>query len=233
MRTIQVPIQTARIQPQMDLHVRQVGDWVIFAGLVPESEAECRRMAATFWDESQSNGKLARKGAIVNPLAVSMDRYTEWWPDEDALDNIDTTALKNLGVGEIEWHGALFSTKDPLHAGYHRGDGQWRVGDKTWSWRQAIEALMADAGLNEDSENFMSARIRAATEYGQGVIKIHRQILKGDVYGVVAYAARRSDFKRQEDFDHEVWGFVGRQHARASIIDALDEVERSVARPAS
>lgn len=229
MKTIGIPLQAARLRIQSGLRAVETDTHVVFGGLIEESDGELRRIYDEFWEPGRCNGVLVHKdGFAQHPLAVDVGRNKQWHPDMDALENIDCNALGELGVGEIRWFGALGSVVTPLHAGYRRKGGEWVTGPGNWEWRQAIDGLMAEAGIKPGDAKFLEARVRAAKQYAERVMAEAKKIKGGDVYGVVVYAVPHGASSRAEEFDHEVWGHVGREWAEQALEDAISEVASQV-----
>ena len=218
MFAIPVPLDVARIRPQLEIRVAKAGSHTVFGGLVPEDEGSCRYLEREFWKPGHCNGRLASIEGATR-FSVPYSRTKVWEPDADSLDNIDCQALEAMGAGEVKWFGAAGSMRDPLHAGFKLANGNWNLGENHWSWREAIQALMQSAGIQGNTPAFLAARSAAAAAYGKAVLAEVRRIRAGEVFGVVVYAAVPGCTRRSDNLDFEVWGHVGKDWA----IQALDE----------
>lgn len=231
MFAIPVPLEVARIRPELEIRVADAGGYTVFGGLVAEQEAERRYLEKEYWGSGCANGFLSPRGSVLPDMAVPYGKTKVWQPDADALENIDCQALAAMGVGEVKWFGALGSESSPLHAGFRLMDGDWQQGAHLWSWRDAIEQLMAVAGINVTDPAFQQERRKAAIPYGESVLNEYRKIRRGEVFGVVVYVARPGLTRRHEQFDFEVWGHVGKDWAVQALNEAMANTASRAANP--
>lgn len=230
MKKLEIPLETARIRPSSNLQVIEDENWLVFGGLVEEGKAVCQMEEQEFFEEGRSNGRLVRvrPDTPTHELSVEHGYGKRWEPDQDALNNIDATTLRILGVGTVSWAGALCSATNPLHAVYSHKEGPVQAGSRKWTWRQAIEALMEAEGLRANDETFLATRRKTAIEYGNAVLKQYRCIRRGQVYGVVVYAIKKGSHKRDQDFDLELWGHIGKEYAIEALNESLTAVMASI-----
>lgn len=140
-----------------------------------------------------------------------------WVPDEDALDNIRSSALHQIGVGQVRWFGAAGSETDPLHARYTLDGGTTWVGEgKAWSWKAALDAMVAAHGKVSRKE-LDAVMEQQARNYCRGILEEFNAWANGDVHGIVIYVIDRTTGERIEELDEEVWGFVGSQYAEEEL----------------
>lgn len=202
------------------------------ADLFSESEAEA------CWDEAFAAGEV---GA---PLAVPLDIYEHsgiaysvsgtgmncrwdtshaaavWVPDDDAIDNIRSNVLSELGIGQVAWFGALGSETDPLHARFTLDGSTWVGEGKGWKWREALDQMVAASSKPIDRKALDSMMNAKAVEYCKGVLEEYNDWVNGNVYGVLCYVIDRSTGRIIKDEEAESWGYLGSQHAE----DELDAI---------
>lgn len=202
------------------------------ADLFSESEAEI------CWDEALAAGEIG------NPLAVPLDIFEHggilysltgtgtqcrwdtsraaavWVPDDDAVDNIRSSALSELGLGKVAWFGACGSETDPLHARYSL-DGETWVGEGMgWKWREAQSQLIGASPKAFDPKELDSVMQAKAVEYCKGLLSEYNDWINGNVYGVVCYVIDRSTGQVLDGEADECWGYIGQESAEAEL-DAL------------
>lgn len=202
------------------------------AELFSESEAEA------CWDEAFAAGEVG------NPLAVPLDIYEHsgiaysvsgtgmncawdtsraaavWVPDDDAIDNIRSSVLSELGIGQVAWFGALGSETDPLHARFTLDGSTWVGEGKGWKWREALDQMVAASSKPIDRKALDSMMYAKAVEYCKGVLEEYNDWVNGNVYGVLCYVIDRSTGRIIKDEEAESWGHLGSQHAE----DELDAI---------
>lgn len=202
------------------------------ADLFSESEAEA------CWDEAFAAGEVG------NPLAVPLDIYEHsgiaysvsgtgmncawdtssaaavWVPDDDAIDNIRSNVLSELGIGQVAWFGALGSETDPLHARFTLDGSTWVGEGKGWKWREALDQMVAASSKTIDRKALDSMMNAKAVEYCKGVLEEYNDWVNGNVYGVLCYVIDRSTGRIIKDEEAESWGYLGSQHAE----DELDAI---------
>lgn len=223
------PLHLARLQPTQDLHFLIEEDCIVFGGLIPESPDFCRMLEKDYWKAGSCNGVILKVDRpvsdVMQAMSVPVGKTKRWVPDGESLDNIEATALKIAGIGEIGWRGSLGSPDNPLEAIFTRNGVTTGEGNR-WSWRDAVNGLMAKAS-DKDLERFSVARIEAAHAYGKAVLETAAQIRRGDVYGVVAYAAPVNGKARIENLDVEEWELVGRAYALETLKQTLQDVAKA------
>ncbi|WP_126448015.1 hypothetical protein [Sulfuricystis multivorans] len=202
------------------------------ADLISESEVEA------CWDEAFSAGEVG------NPLAIPLDIYEHggfaysvsgtgmnclwdtsraaavWVPDQDAIDNILSNVLSELGIGQVAWFGALGSETDPLHARFTLDGSTWVGEGKGWKWREALDQMVAASSKPIDRKALDSLMNAKAVEYCNGVLEEYNDWVNGNVYGVLCYVIDRSTGRIIEDEADESWGYLGIKHAK----DELNEI---------
>lgn len=189
------------------------------------------------WEEARG------QGLVGNPLAIPLDIYEHggiaysvsgtgmscqfdtsraaavWVPDEDAIDNIRSAVLAELGIGRVQWFGAVGSSTDPLHACYTLDGESWHGSSDRWSWREALDRLVAASPKRLAPGQVDALMYAKAREYCRGVLEEYSAWVNGEVYGVVVYVIDRETGDRIDEHDHECWGFIGSEYAE-------DELER-------
>lgn len=221
-----IPLHACRLKPELMLKMMSFGDLVLLGGLIREEAAECRQLEREFWTSFSGNGRLVRPDAPPNALSLRVSMRETWVPDDEAMENIDAQALSDMGVGLVRWYGSAPYT---LYAGYSLTKGEQNVkGPQSWSFREALEAMMSDAGVSRLDPEFRKAQQAAAMRYGQSVISELKKIRKGDVYGVVVYAISLKKGQALEEFSSECWGHIGKEYAESALVDAMGEVSRSL-----
>ncbi len=202
------------------------------ADLFSETEAEA------CWNEALAAGDLG------NPLAIPLDIYEHsgiaysvsgtgmncrwdtsraaavWVPGDDAVDNILSNVLSEMGIGQVAWFGASGSTTDPLHARYSLDGSTWVGEGKGWKWRDALDQLVVASSKLIDRKELDSKIAAAAVKYCNGVLEEYNDWVNGNVYGVLCYVIDRSTGKVIKDDEAECWGYLGSQHAESEL-DAL------------
>jgi len=202
------------------------------ADLFSESKAEA------CWDEAFAAGEVG------SPLAVPLDIYEHsgtaysvsgtgmncawdtsraaavWVPDDDAIDNIRSNVLSELGIGQVAWFGALGSETDPLHARFTLDGSTWVGEGKGWKWREALDQMVAASSMFIDRKALDSLMNAKAVEYCKGVLEEYNDWVNGNVYGVLCYVIDRSTGRIIKDEEAESWGHLGSQHAE----DELDAI---------
>lgn len=223
------PLHLARLQPTQDLHFLVEEGCIVFGGLIPESPDFCRMLEKDYWKAGSGNGVILKAdqavSEVMQAMSVPVGKTRRWVPDMESLDNIEATALKNAGIGEIRWRGSLGSPDNPLEAVFTRNGVTNGEGNR-WSWRDAVNGLMARMS-GQEADRFQVARIEAAHAYGKAVLETAAQIRRGDVYGIVAYAAPVSGKARIEKLDVEEWELVGRKYALETLNQTLMELARA------
>lgn len=223
------PLHLARLQPTQDLHFLIEEDCIVFGGLIPESPDFCRMLEKDYWKAGSCNGVILKVDRpvsdVMQAMSVPVGKTKRWVPDGESLDNIEATALKIAGIGEIGWRGSLGSPDNPLEAIFTRNGVTTGEGNR-WSWRDAVNGLMAKAS-DKELERFSVARIEAAHAYGKAVLETAAQIRRGDVYGVVAYAAPLGGKARIEKLDVEEWELVGRKYALETLKQTIADVAKA------
>ena len=197
--------------------------------LFSESETE------VCWDEAFAAGEVG------NPLAIPLDIYEHggiaysvtgtgmncrwdsssaaavWVPDSDAIDNIRSSVLSELGIGRIAWFGACGSNTDPLHAKFTLDGSAW-VGDgKGWKWREALDHMVAASSKVIDEKELNALMYAKAVNYCKGVLEEYNDWANGNAYGVVCYVIDRSTGCAIKDEDSETWGYLGNQYAEDEL----------------
>lgn len=199
------------------------------ADLFSESEAE------ECWEEAHAAGEVG------HVLAIPLDIYEHggvaysvtgtgmncrwdtsraaavWVPDDDAIDNIRSHVLSELGIGKVAWFGALCSDTEPLHARYTLDGSTWVGEGKGWKWRDALDKLVAASPKAIEPKELDSLLYAKAVEYCKGILEEYNDWVNGNAYGVVAYVIDRSTGRRLEDEDNECWGYLGQQHAEEEL----------------
>lgn len=203
------------------------------ADLFTESQVEA------CWDEACSAGEIG------NPFAVELDIYEHggvaysvsgtgmqcrwdtsrggavWVPDEDALDNIKSSVLSELGIGEVKWFGACGSETDPLNARYSLDGENWIGEGMGWKWREAQDQMIKASSAKVSPEKLKSLMQAEAVRYCKSILEDYNNWANGYAYGVVMYVIDRETGERIEADDDECWGYLGSQCAE-------DELESSM-----
>lgn len=226
---LSLPLHLARLAPSQDLHFLVEEDCIVFGGLIQESPDFCRMLEKDYWKKGACNGAILKASAPIAPelqaLTVPVGKTRVWVPDEEALDGIDATALYMSGIGEVTWKGALGSKENPLEAVIQRNGVTYGEGQQ-WIWRHAVDTLMREVSPQEQAR-VQAARIEAAHTYGKAVLETAAQLRRGDVYGVVVYAAPINGKHRIEELDFEEWEVVGRGYALKALSAAIQEVAKA------
>ncbi len=187
------------------------------------------------WDEACAAGEVG------NPYAVELDIYEHggvaysvsgtgmqcrwdtsrggavWVPDEDALDNIRSSVLSELGIGEIRWFGACGSETDPTHARYSLDGENWIGEGMGWKWREAQNQMIEASAAKIDQKKFHSMMQARAVEYCKGVVDEYNDWVNGNVYGVICYVIDRVTGEVVDDLETECWGFLGSEAAESEL----------------
>lgn len=199
------------------------------ADLFSESEAEA------CWDEAFAAGEVG------NPLAILLDIYEHsgiaysvtgtgmncrwdtskasavWVPDNDAIDNIRSIVLSELGIGQIAWFGACGSNSDPLHARFTLDGSTWVGEGKGWKWREALNHLVAASPKVVDRKVLDALMYAKAVSYCKGVLEEYNNWANGNAYGVLCYVIDRSTGAAVKDEDSETWGYLDSQYAEDEL----------------
>lgn len=199
------------------------------ADLFSEQEAE------EAWDEAQVAGEIGK------PLTIPLDIYEHsgvaysvtgtgmncrwdtsraaavWVPDEDAIDNIRSNAMSELGIGHVAWFGAAGSQTDSLHARFSLDGSIWVGEGKGWNWTQALDQMISASPVKIDRATLDSLMCAKAKEYCKGVLEEYNSWANGEVYGVVMYVIDRNTGDCISDHDDECWGFLGCSHAEEEL----------------
>lgn len=203
------------------------------ADLFTESQVEA------CWNEAYSAGEIG------NPFAVELDIYEHggvaysvsgtgmqcrwdtsrggavWVPDADALDNIKSSVLSELGIGEVKWFGACGSETDPLNARYSLDGENWIGEGMGWKWRDALDQMIKASSARVSPEKLKSLMQAEAVRYCKSVLEDYNNWANGYAYGVVMYVIDRETGERIEADNDECWGYLGSQYAE-------DELESSM-----
>lgn len=206
--------------------------------LQPLADLFSESVAEECWNEAYASGEVG------NPLAIPLDIYEHsgiaysvtgtgmncrwdtshaaavWVPDEDAIDNIRSNVLSELGIGQVAWFGALGSESDPLHARYSLDGSNWVGEGKGWKWSDALDKLASASTKVIDRKELDSLMYAKAVEYCKGILEEYNDWVNGNVYGVVCYVIDRSTGRVIKDEVDECWGYLGSQYAEEEL-DAL------------
>ncbi len=144
-----------------------------------------------------------------------------WVPDADALDNIKSSVLSELGIGEVKWFGACGSDTDPLHARFSLDGENWIGEGMGWKWREALDQMIKASSAKVSPEKLKSLMQAEAVRYCKSVLEDYNNWANGYAYGVVMYVIDRETGERIEADDDECWGYLGSQCAE-------DELESSM-----
>lgn len=211
--------------------------------LFSESEAE------KAWDEASAAGELGE------PLAVSLDIYEHsgiaysvsgtgmncrwdtsraaavWVPDKDAIDNIRSSVLSELGIGRVAWFGALGSQTDPLNARFSLDGITWEGEGKGWNWSQALEQMISSSPVKIERAKLDALLYAKAREYCKGILEEFNYWRNGEAYGVVTYVIDRSTGERIEAHDEECWGYLGSSYAEEELEAQMLTIALTLVRP--
>jgi len=181
--------------------------------LQPLSDLFSKSMAEACWDQTFAAGEV---GA---PLTVVLDIYKHgnvaysvsgtgrncqfdtsrgaavWVPDQYAIDNIRSSVLLELGVGQVKWFGVAGSKTDPLHARF------------------------TSDGLPIRRTKFDSMMRAQAEEYCKDVLEEYNDWANGNIYGVLCYVIDRSTGHVIDD--DESWGHLGTKYAEDQLDAAV------------
>ena len=206
--------------------------------LQPLADLCSESIAEECWNEAYAAGEVG------NPLAIPLDIYEHsgiaysvtgtgmncrwdtsraaavWVPDSDAIDNIRSNVLSDLGIGQVAWFGALGSESDPLHARYSLDGSTWVGEGEGWKWRDALDKLASASTKAIDRKELDSLMYAKAVEYCKGVLEEYNDWVNGNVYGVVCYVIDRSTGRVIKDEEDECWGHLGSEYAEEEL-DAL------------
>ena len=187
------------------------------------------------WDEACAAGEVG------SPFAVSLDIYEHggvaysvsgggmqcqwdtsrggavWVPDEDALDNIRSSVLSELGIGQIRWFGACGSETDPLHARYSLDGENWIGEGMGWKWREAQNRMIEACATKIDQKKFNSMMYDLAVTYCKGVLDDYNNWANGNVYGAICYVIDRETGQVVDGDDSECWGILGSEAAEGEL----------------
>ena len=199
------------------------------ADLFSESEAE------EAWDEAQAAGEVGE------PLAISLDIYEHsgiaysvsgtgmncqwdtsrvaavWVPDDDAIENIRSNALSELGIGRVAWFGAAGSQTDPLNARFSLDGSTWVGEGMGWNWSQALDQMVLASPAKIDRTKLDALLYSKAKEYCKGILEEWNSWVNGDVHGTVMYVIDRETGERIDEHDDEGWGLIGYSYAEEEL----------------
>lgn len=199
------------------------------ADLFSESEAE------KAWDQALAAGEIGE------PMAISLDIYEHsgiaysvsgtgmncrwdtsraaavWVPDEDAIENIRSNVLSELGVGRVAWFGAAGSQTDPLNARFTLDGSTWVGEGMGWGWTQALDQMVSASPAKIDRTKLDALLHAKATEYCKGILEEFNSWCNGDVHGVVVYVIDRATGERIDEHDEECWGYIGWSYAEEEL----------------
>jgi hypothetical protein len=175
-------------------------NWSDLVDLLTESEAE------SAWDRANVSGKIG------NPLALPISIYEHsgvsyridstrdvsscdavWVPDDEALENLQSKVLHDLG----------FSEASLLSAG--------------WDWYEAVQRLSGMSGALLNRQELDRRLVDAARPYAKSVVEEFNSWVSGDVHGVVVYVIDRATGERISDLDEESFGYLGSQYAEEEL----------------
>lgn len=206
--------------------------------LQPLADLCSESIAEECWDEAYAAGEVG------NPLAIPLDIYEHggiaysvtgsgmncrwdtsraaavWVPDSDAIDNIRSNVLSELGIGKVAWFGALGSETDPLHARYSLDGSTWVGEGEGWKWSDALDKLASASTKAIGRKELDSLMYSKAAEYCKGLLEEYNDWVNGNVYGVVCYVIDRSTGRVLKDEVDESWGCIGSEYAEEEL-DAL------------
>lgn len=212
--------------------------------LLSESEAEAA------WSRAREAGKIG------NPLAQEIDIYEHggvayslsgagmqcrwdttqsgavWVPDACAKENIRYNVLRELGVGIVQYFGAVGSHDDPCHARYSLDGGDsWFGEGQGWSWEQAMQRMFEASGRKIEAGEMLGLMQLEARKYAKSCIETYSSWANGENYGRVIYVVDRKTGQRLEEHDDECWGYIGFDSAEedleASMLSLAIDLQRT------
>ena len=141
----------------------------------------------------------------------SSSHYSLWAPCVNAIENIESTAYSDFGLGEVQ----------KTNAGWHfKGKGSTSVSQDVYPTRQQAEFAMIEAHNNASDQSMsikdlVQMKRSVAEKYCSGVISEYNTWAEGDVHSLSVYVIDRStgEILSEESY----CGYIGFKHAEEEL----------------